>query len=631
MSLYKKHNVLYLSPDNAIKLYESANIDYSRFGLILASKVPVCELMYTNRKKRIAKSFLYLDRKSYDKNRRKLIDTILDTFFKLKFTGKSLVTINGEYQKIKYFIDWIDDNKIIFPKTIIQAKEVYLRYSTYLRLQIKTKSSDGKYEVGLQHSSLSFLENIFDDYHFISEGIPKMERMNFPKQAIIPKVDTFSEALKFFYDIFTQLSKLILNKKDIPALIKVSGKEYYIANFGNSFLVKKNSLEHRFVAFDSTSGRIKTLEEMIDIDRLNRYKTNDQKCFYRRNLKTSIEKITANFNEASNKNSSEARRWIANTAMQSYFMLFLFQTGMNDSTAAGLKWNDDYAIDRDEQNFRTIKYRAGNKPVEFNIQSNFIQDFKSFLKLRKFVLQEEENPYLFFMYNTDKKCVSNPVSQFKGSYNGVIRKSLANKFNIKVPPITSRDLRKFKGNYILEKHGASIAAKSLQNNLSTTLDKYVATEENQPENELSDYFNKLNSNVLNSSNDDQNISIGKCSSFGNPDPINISNKISTDCKQQEGCLFCNHYRIHVDKTDIDKIHSMLFVLEETKYIAEDINQYNSIFSPVIDRANSLLLYFKKNISETIVNNSKYSVFEEEILHPYWEHKLLLLNELGVLK
>lgn len=83
---------------------------------------------------------------------------------------------------------------------------------------------------------------------------------------------------------------------------------------------------------------------------------------------------------------------------------------------------------------------------------------------------------IYFLYNTDKKCVSNPVSQFKGSYNGVIRKSLANKFNTKVSPITSRDLRRFKGNFMVEKHGASIAAKSLQNNLSTTLNKYVAAQ-----------------------------------------------------------------------------------------------------------------------------------------------------------
>jgi hypothetical protein len=630
---YQKHNVLYLSLDSIISLYESNNMDYSKFGLVLASKTPICELMYVQRKKRKAKSFLYLNKNSYDMGRKKVIDTILDILFRLKFTGKSLITISGEYSKIKYLIDWIDESKIAFPQTVIQAKELYIRYTTFLRLQIKTKGSDGKYEVGLQHSALYFLENLFNDSHFIGEGVPKMERSGLAKENVLPKVDIYTESLQFFYDIFTQLSQLILKKEEFPALIKVSDKEYYIANYGTSFVVKKDSKDNLFVAFDSTCGRIKTFEEMIDIDRLNRYDTNDQKCFYKRNLKTSISKIIANFNEADNRNFSEARRWIANTAMQSYFMLFLFQTGMNDSTAAGLKWNDDYIIEKDEQNFRTIKYRAGNKPVEFNIQSNFIQDFKKFIELRSYVLQKEENPYLFFMYNTDKKCVSNPVSQFKGSYNGVIRKSLANKFNTKVSPITSRDLRRFKGNFIVEKHGASIAAKSLQNNLSTTLNKYVAAQKEKPEIELSSYFDKLNSTILSNSNKDLDTSIGKCSSYGNPCTMELPRKseIAVDCKQQEGCLFCSNYKIHADRDDIDKLHSLLYVLEETKYIAEDINQYNLIFMPVINRAQSLVAYFKENVSEKLVEESRCSVFDDELLHPYWEHKLSLLNELGVLK
>lgn len=57
---YQKHNVLYLSLDSIISLYESNNMDYSKFGLVLASKTPICELMYVQRKKRKAKSFLYL-------------------------------------------------------------------------------------------------------------------------------------------------------------------------------------------------------------------------------------------------------------------------------------------------------------------------------------------------------------------------------------------------------------------------------------------------------------------------------------------------------------------------------------------------------------------------------------------
>lgn len=169
--------------------------------------------------------------------------------------------------------------------------------------------------------------------------------------------------------------------------------------------------------------------------------------------------------------------------------------------------------------------------------------------------------------------------------------------------------------------------------MSTTLNKYVAAQKEKPEIELSSYFDKLNSTILSNSNKDLDTSIGKCSSYGNPCTMELPRKseIAVDCKQQEGCLFCSNYKIHADRDDIDKLHSLLYVLEETKYIAEDINQYNLIFMPVINRAQSLVAYFKENVSEKLVEESRCSVFDDELLHPYWEHKLSLLNELGVLK
>lgn len=54
---YQKHNVLYLSLDSIISLYESNNMDYSKFGLVLASKTPICELMYVQRKREKQKAF----------------------------------------------------------------------------------------------------------------------------------------------------------------------------------------------------------------------------------------------------------------------------------------------------------------------------------------------------------------------------------------------------------------------------------------------------------------------------------------------------------------------------------------------------------------------------------------------
>ncbi len=68
--------------------------------------------------------------------------------------------------------------------------------------------------------------------------------------------------------------------------------------------------------------------------------------------------------------------YLGTIAMKAYFMHFLALTGMNDSTAATLRWDDEYNIEKEQYNFRNIKYRAGNKPVEYSIRREFILEFK---------------------------------------------------------------------------------------------------------------------------------------------------------------------------------------------------------------------------------------------------------------
>lgn len=70
-------------------------------------------------------------------------------------------------------------------------------------------------------------------------------------------------------------------------------------------------------------------------------------------------------------------------------------TGMNDSTASTLKWNKNYQINKTRQKFRNIKYRAGNKVVEFEIGTKFLKQFQQFILLREFVLNGNESEYLF--------------------------------------------------------------------------------------------------------------------------------------------------------------------------------------------------------------------------------------------
>ena len=61
-----------------------------------------------------------------------------------------------------------------------------------------------------------------------------------------------------------------------------------------------------------------------------------------------------------------------------------------------MMWNKNYQINKTRQKFRNIKYRAGNKVVEFEIGTKFLKQFQQFILLREFVLNGNESEYLFF-------------------------------------------------------------------------------------------------------------------------------------------------------------------------------------------------------------------------------------------
>ena len=89
---------------------------------------------------------------------------------------------------------------------------------------------------------------------------------------------------------------------------------------------------------------------------------------------------------------------------------------MNDSVLATLSWNDSDDFDEEvlEKGFRNIKKRANHKIVEFNIQKTFINSFKKFLKLRRYVLNGNKIDKLFFIGYGKNVQVS--ATQGKGTF-----------------------------------------------------------------------------------------------------------------------------------------------------------------------------------------------------------------------
>ncbi len=94
-------------------------------------------------------------------------------------------------------------------------------------------------------------------------------------------------------------------------------------------------------------------------------------------------------------------------------------------------------------------------------------------------------------------------------------------------------------------------------------------------------------------------------------------------------MFCKHFRCHADSDDIRKLLSLLYIIEETKNKAVSIDHFNSIYLVVINRINYLLQEISL-VQKDLVEKIKEEVFEYEILSYYWEKRLEMLIEIGVL-
>ena len=62
---------------------------------------------------------------------------------------------------------------------------------------------------------------------------------------------------------------------------------------------------------------------------------------------------------------------LASHASKAFYMLFLTNTGMNDSTAATLLWDNQYSVDSLQQKFRNIKIVQVIKSLSLRFKLNF--------------------------------------------------------------------------------------------------------------------------------------------------------------------------------------------------------------------------------------------------------------------
>jgi hypothetical protein len=591
----------------------------------------ICYLNYKKKRKgstgEICKLSVIMD--SLIQNRISISKILLEHINDLFMEGVRPVTIIGRLRQIKVFFKYLHTKNIIFQldkKSIVAA---LINYSEYLQHRIKIYDKELKIGLttGTAHNYQSWILT-FCSYILKIDSIGLLDSNNIiatndseriPTQAL--SNESCEIQFSQYTSIFRSFSSIVLDHEIFPLTFHLGKENYWITHFGKVKHSDSDSLSKSGV-FNFNEGRNYTKDEIISA---KRYKNQSK-------INEAI-KIQDQQKQKSNTSYSASRIFLAIYACKAYFMHFLFITGENDSTAASILFNKNYTIENSNINFQSIKWRANGRAVKYDIQSEFIHDFKVYLRLRSYLLKYyNEKHKELFLDKINHKLVAPTTA---GKYSCNIRQYFSKMFLKNNFDSTSKSIRVTKGLWIRNKYGGSISSYILQHSEKASNASYTSSNFEKSSEEMTHYFSELTNQLLDSPGIEKSTPSGNCIEPKVPQALSNTSSLNVlpiDCGDQKTCLFCSKYRVHGDEIDIRKLLSIKYIIIQSQHLAASIEHFNNTYTLVLTHIDELLSKIRllgEEQAELIINIHQ-QVFEHEKLSEYWSRKLELLNELGVI-
>lgn len=434
-------------------------------------------------------------------------------------------------------------------------------------------------------------------------------------------VDRF---VNVFNSVFNELTSFILKKQSFPHVISIDGERAVLTSEAYPFLT--DSMEKTkprkgpmspFV--DYTTGRCMLWSEAYKQVPAADYK------MHRNFLSKSLSKLT----EANINHYCQRRRRLHKLAHDSFVALFAIHSGENESTLISTPWSGEYEVRNDVNGKRiiSVKNRGGVQPIEFTVSPSFVKYFKRFIELRTHILEGQDHSKLFigFDYRT-----FNGFRQF--DENSIVNLCIQMKSMVdpNFPKISYKKLRAYKDSWIVRNYGEETSAAILQHSTKTQRDSYTNIEER----EAIDRVVGALTHIVKIFNDAQDIQIpsGLCNKAQPTNAAPIPPGYEPDCKNSRGCIFCNEYRITAESESIHKLYSMEYVIKKFLGTCNDLEHFNAIHQPALDRIAQLLekIFSVRPELRTQAIAIRRRVYENRELTEYWETYLSRFIRIGVL-
>jgi len=560
-------------------------------------------------------------------SRRKALIALWDFYF---IQGSSHKTIETEFKALESGLTWCESNGI--PDVLCNAESArrgYVGYSDYIFGAIlgpdqMSPNTGQLYQRALKRA----IELQFPlEAEYILTGVQPVvankDGLDPPDERAVQRYVDISLVIAFTF------SRFLIGGAPYPLKFVTSDYHTYIFPGVGKYITPLTGAKHEFAAYDYKEGRIKSMEEVIL-----------QRPDWRsRDVKEAVTNAVRVVSEANSDDYHTFRMRLASVAMRAFACLLNAVIGANTGELIQFLYEDAAELIKSpfKKDLSAIKLRAKGLVVSYSIgRGPGMEILREYLKFREWVLNGRESEYLFFQaIDVDADSVSpKPLEDsFSTKYYYVLDGVFLPKGSGNIPP---RLMRKHKSVTLHHlRHSPLLVSAVMNHTERTNLASYAGTGLSTQKQELENYWAairkaaeriKASHNVTGVS-----IAVGHCESLDHPQSEIPVVSIEPDCKTQYGCLFCVHYLIHSDETDIHKLLSFLYVIEGVRSNAPNFEFSEKIFKEVVIRVDFILdaISDRSIESANLVVMMKKKVFDLGILTVFWERRLQRYEKMGI--
>ncbi len=580
---------------------------------------------------------------SHIKGRPKQILQLIKSLSNLVTDGGRSISTTGRYANhITKFMDWADTRNL---HDCLAGGETtryaFREWATYTRERYQRQQFSERHH-NLLLTCISDLLEATTGVENLMQGIRKVKQRKNPNGGTEPlALRDFTYAVALNQSLFDGLCDLLLENRPFPYKLKLPVSlglaESHLWLFPTNLWrlpphLRDDTIRTKMGAkaswsYDYENGRLATVDEIE-----NRYMGNSR-CEQRRCARKAIKDAAAQLEEANTNVQNTWRFMLGMVAQRAFLFLFFCNTGGNVQVVRDLETDGSIDAAVQNQKFRGLKWRASGKEVTLVAPATFTFRLRRFFELRQYLLQGRKTPYLFFgcgkRNNQPPARISN--HEMEQHYTGAL-------LNIdpQLPRMSPRTLRASVDDYYLRLHDSVVAAAVMGHTVETEEKKYARGSANDHHEEMSIFM----ASVSESARRQRVIPLkdvrpdippleqgGRCDRFGYPEAMTAHAPVQPNCKDSQGCLFCNHRVLIAGEVDARKIASAVYVMEQLILGPKHEEALRPSIAKCDEDLEKIAAFPNCRV---MVEKVRKDVYQRENLTPFWADKYLLFLELGII-